>query len=700
MAGPVNPAVSPTQDPNYWHWSKAIEQPKSDESSAYAIKGAAETLGEGIKLGDEVLKDYIKTGVQADLDPIVKERTDQLGATLDVLKDKGGSKIAEMGAQEVPRDVKAIEPVLSTLNEARANGRLSQTDYIAKRDSVLKDWRSRFQGYRDYIDAVGEKVTGIPTANALIHSRIEDINSFVQNANKEKDKLNSEVYSHMNVLGPALVHGYFSGQIDAATIRIKMAERLASHYDLEERNLQRTTMLGDRDALAKTTKDLFTDTANAMVHQSMDDVTTIAGLGTRKFSEFMDDINSGKIKPTPDQARALASVYTGHMQIVDKQLDAVLNAPRQMKDKDGKVTSQSTWMVDMGGNEHANPLKQASMDMYGRFVKSITDEHYGAAFSDQNYIKDRAGSAARYLLDNRDIGTDLALKSAIDKMMPNFAKDWFQLEVGHGLQGKWLAVQKAYATDYANPTSTVAPGAKATTTEQLTHARDNGAPQPIYETILKLPVYITRLDLPEDARHAMANRTFDHAGSQIFTNFNFETDGKDAQGRFRPGKYSIYQTYTSQTMAHQINLLSEHDPALRRNYLEFNATSFGTLFRQNIANLSELPDKNVKLEFDEKNMQFIPHFGDEGTKDAAKYARTGYRTRITDSIDNLNRALRGQANVLNEFKIANPAEKLLEHMEVAGFNPTKVTGLPAQIVKRIQEAKAESESVEKAYKKN
>src|SRR5580658_6617119 len=67
--------INPVADPAWWHWSKGISQPKSDEAAKYGLEGAGEVAEGAAKVADFSLKQQKEADLQAQTD---KEQKDMI----------------------------------------------------------------------------------------------------------------------------------------------------------------------------------------------------------------------------------------------------------------------------------------------------------------------------------------------------------------------------------------------------------------------------------------------------------------------------------------------------------------------------------------------------------------------------------------------------------------------------------------------
>lgn len=191
-----NPGIPDTQDPNWLGWSKSITQPEGDKSTGMLLETGAVALGEGLKFADTAFKSVIEDDIYTQAKAEQQDYQNRLQDTRTALgianaqSGKPGTILDSnnTGAPATPNALKGLNYQVDGLGQARANGHISETDYAMRLDTMAKDFRSRYPGYREFIDATVQKVTGIDPANKMITGAIADINTFASNLNTERNR--------------------------------------------------------------------------------------------------------------------------------------------------------------------------------------------------------------------------------------------------------------------------------------------------------------------------------------------------------------------------------------------------------------------------------------------------------------------------------------------------------------------------------
>jgi hypothetical protein len=173
----INPAIAEGQPKEYLGYSKEVEAPAAireqgvanrtilpegqkiaDESGKYAYEAAgaavagvanlAETIG---KAGDFYVKQDIDNKVWSQIDATRQGYITDVGAVADAqLVAQGKQPLNILYGQDnaPPPSVANVGPAVSTLESARANGKITETYYYQRLAEIAKSLRAEHPGYQ------------------------------------------------------------------------------------------------------------------------------------------------------------------------------------------------------------------------------------------------------------------------------------------------------------------------------------------------------------------------------------------------------------------------------------------------------------------------------------------------------------------------------------------------------------------------
>ena len=218
MAQLYNPGAIKDDDFKMYGGNSKIIEGKPDKTASAWISGLGSMFDLSINAADTALKEGIKTdwynrydkvnaqnGVDAyvdetgggqiapplNIDPNKYHQTGTSPQNTPVPISPSDSDVPTSGsltaAGLAPPNLNRHEYTLSRLNAAHKAGRLSDTLYYAQLEANIREIRAQNPGYREYIDQLVQKTTGITPANALRKAVENDLNKAQQLAQKGVD---------------------------------------------------------------------------------------------------------------------------------------------------------------------------------------------------------------------------------------------------------------------------------------------------------------------------------------------------------------------------------------------------------------------------------------------------------------------------------------------------------------------------------
>lgn len=185
-----NPDVQKETPDQYLGYSKPISGYQGNQSQGSLLKG----IGTDIEEGADVLNKAVKTDLNDQIDKGLTERRDaykdRLMTVYNKSMDNPDSLLPDQQKGVPPADTKGqIDHSLDTLAAARKSGKYSDMYLDMQYDDFLKGMRSKYPGYREYIDETAAKSLdrGLP-ANREVRQLTSDINANIQTAKEDRKK--------------------------------------------------------------------------------------------------------------------------------------------------------------------------------------------------------------------------------------------------------------------------------------------------------------------------------------------------------------------------------------------------------------------------------------------------------------------------------------------------------------------------------
>lgn len=648
-----NPQVQPTPDPYFLHLSRPIGNIDADKSKALAISATGEGISDAVKGADEVVKKTIEDKVYDKASAIRDQFSSQL-AEADTLVRQKPDLITDDGstgpATGVPAQLKGLPSTLDMLDNARANGKVSPTNYKAQLDSIASDLRSQFPGYRQYIDSQFEKVVGMNPANALIESRIQDINSFQVRINENQNKVLTYLGSHNEYpITAALAQRAQTGNLSMSQAIAALSPFIQSDHNLRmgTARIEQDKLVGemaDRQA-TQVIGDYTAGTGAAHINGIM----ITAGLDhPTRISDYIEGVKKGTIPlPTPQQNEALVSMLTQDKASAQAEMRAELYRKNPNDLRDPKNPNSGRTPASYIKNiEDINKHIAAGTALHDTLIDLITNKDTGTAQAlsrmstalvDAQYAQLLQSTARADPKDpnSRPLGDMLKMIAIGTKVGgPNVGAQTLSQALGMNLGTVMGTVVSKMATDlttsegrrqvadprtgatyYGQQPPAAAPYNPASQTQVLPPAPSmndtvvaaiqRGVPAAGIKIIANLPTIVSDPKQPDEKKLAITKNTFSPENIPLLNNFVRENRDPDS-GKVQGGQYSTFRTYGA--IAPDIVKLDRAQPGqnVLTNYKNWMENSFShILFPSELKDLSQFK-ATANVDFQYSNMPNEP----------------------------------------------------------------------------------------------
>jgi hypothetical protein len=384
----VLPQNLQAEQPQYYlNMSRPVGNIVPDKSKGMALAGAGKMMDQAFSAYDPIKKSSLDSEIHNTLDPMQEDELDRLKKDWSMVI--GGAKLVPPGVMpqnqppnildrdptggtgQAPTEVKEVGNRLSTIEGVRAKGQLSMTHLDMMSDSFLKDLRARNPGYKNYIDAEGERVTGRTVAMKTINSLMRDINSYADKVGKARDDALNMIDrpESMKVLGSdwAQAHNEVKNQVPGASDRwlgmVAKAQAQEYKHDWQMKDLQMRAEKGKVDG----------DEMERVQTQYANDLATrFADLGVHggHTDKEIADLHSDPNKRTPSDVEARQELQILNQKREEMRADLI----RHNNQDTGKGSPAGI----MGAERLARVLKtfdEATMPI----IKAYSDGEYGKA---------------------------------------------------------------------------------------------------------------------------------------------------------------------------------------------------------------------------------------------------------------------------------------------------------------------------------
>lgn len=667
----------------YGGLAKPISDPKAYSATAEAINTGAKVTADVVKVAHTLTQQDLDDRIHNKIDAIRDPYAAQLSSALDEAKgakqiqegtvtrtDVQGNPIGPRGTLDilseptgqVPKALDDLTPNLTALQGARANKKISKTDYDARLDALAKDFRRDFPGWRDYIDAKFQSITGENPANAVIRSRIQDINSWVAASKSEQDK----------ILGVAMREENL--RIEGMPERIQIA-KATGNYDSLLKFIQENTITKRRAELAEQG---LNETKFTLADKALQSTKLGEKQASQRVTNYMDTLleasgistDPAKAQATfegmdPAQAQQTAQLIRSKVELMRAQIRADLHAPIK---GDSGGNSKAFYM----GPDAVNKTIDESIKPALALADYLDNKQNGLAFHYARMNQAWQDTAANQMLGTKKMGDMLregkvfeqhfgsqALAVIIPKLMTDGISDEYKKYKVSAISKKWDAVM-------ANPDPVT--GAPRTLKDDVLEARKQVMTDPeltaeekpkimakLNETFISQIRDIQDPTIPADIRKRYVERAYSEEGKGLIA--QLERDGIGTGGK--KGKFSVYNDlYSDEQTAAIAKLGGKHwemykdsaQSAWSNELLKPELRSLNSIIIQN---------PNVEITWNDKEHKFGANFGPATASGGMFGAPSDYKSvvpaagevsrftqeRVGDTVRRLNSTLQKYATI-------------------------------------------------------
>jgi hypothetical protein len=593
-----NPQVAPTNDPNFTNISRPISDLVADKSKAVAISGATDLLNSGVKLADTLTKQSIDTDTREGVETLRDAYTDSLKAIRNVQLASADPTNSQANATLLPNDGAAPPPGLQNgLNRVQqlgtalaqnGGGKINDTLYTGALNSLAKQLRNSYPGYKDYIDDKIKSVSGVDPANAFMRNLMEDINRNVEEGKTERNATRTmlrggvaEGFKDVNgVTAAQMLEGYDKGIFDTHQVNKWYNQARTLEYTLKTKAAARADRQADDvDAAKLTTKDLSTVTGQ-IIDQAW--TTMTIGKNTDTPAKLFDYIQKNAGNPNVTDERS---------QAIGQQLGAMRTAMFNQAWAEATKGGANSMIAKMGGDaEAAKKVIEGRLATMDLAIKSVYDNQWGAAYSHMNMNKAIANDSTNlmYNAPNEEVRRYNRMVGAVNQISPQAASQFFKNSlVGNVPQAEKEFLKNTKLELLVQPDQEM--GSLISANGQLQKMKAKGATSPkTYSDFIDTVGLITDKNWSLENRINLARGFFDpEKNAGLLSDKNFKKD-QTVNGRYIPGKYSVFTKLSSPDVAKSIAELGNTRPDIAKDYDVMMSREFGEqLFSREIKDLGQ-----------------------------------------------------------------------------------------------------------------
>lgn len=629
-------------DPNAPNWTGASRGP---DRHAYTADRSFETLFSG--LGEAVtgaanaaytgIVENIKTDWRKEFEPV--RDAQGVGDTTDAatvgLRHPAGS----------PPQMESFESRAQKLTEAHREGRIGDGYYYAQLNAMSKEMRSKYPGFRDEVDAVIQKTTGVVPANALRNAVLAQLEA--GRSAEEKAAKDAQAYALKNEQHwtPQMRERVASGGalptiqelspiVSANEGRKRMVQAVRGELELEES--QGKAVAGKAEDAAR---------------------NEVWGLYGQTFGPAMASLD-GKIQSTltsgkPPTAQEMAAIEQEVQRLemtFQSGVDRVINGVPE-----GGTKSLASMIRDA---DKVRKLREEALAPFMRIKEAIANKDFGLAQANARFLARQADAKGRELITRYDsLGTLAGL--ATTEGGKAFVAQLNVIPGGAAIQSQILKdVRDSFHMSHA--------AGKTTLADEVKEGKVQGAGAAYWRS---------RLD---DIQRVLAdpNTSPEIRANYAKAVFSSEIPFKE--------KAQAFRQLASPAVSQQMVAIKETQPEVFKQYQDWMMKSFFQVHKQLGDDVNAATEqKHLAVKFNPQTNQFEIGVTQEGMN----VIKPRLRGALTDPLEAIARTQPGARGVVDAVNEMNRNIKVLEPiMKATGMD----VGAEMQNLLKIQKVQPDA----------
>lgn len=687
-----NPDIPKEQLPNYWYWSRPIQQPTfaapqgnkipveihADTSKAEAIKGIGDIAGSAIKGTDAYLSMYSKDIASNAAEGIRDE------ATADVESKTGGPSLLADDRAPLPDHIQGALDKAKPLQDAQDSGKLpSDTYYKMRLAASQKDLRSSVPpGYWPDIDRGFEETTGMNPANAYLAAKMRDLHTMMTANDKDKqaiDKILTDMYAGGNENASHIMNARKAGAgLSDADTRAWIARENANEHRLKTINDQYA--IREREGQMNGNGDLLTTLA------SRDTIQYAHNRASSYYDtrQLLMDASTGRHLDLDDpKDRALyAQNIDAKQREFERDIDDYGNQAVYTDQTGNKRTRR-----DILGDTAFDNVKKSALSRFEADKRFVTDQGLQAGTYWRQAVEGAEAEAKMSVYNNKSIGEMSKMAFGFNHW---FGAEWMRDYAKTALQARFPQAVNTWAGVDTIQTGAATPEEPWVSTQTFKSAYQDGFRDPgFYSWILNNKIYGGLLN----------PQTTDEGKRQFIDHFFLPQNSKFLSLISPGGQTKVFNQLSQPAVTDQVFAVGKPDQQINyKNSVEgwFKTTTGTNIETVNDAVKGEKSPIPLIFHYNDKLHEFS--ITDEGGRilslnaDREYFDKTGrlntpYIAALKKTVTELNRGLSNLGYVYSKEPAVTAEEKhakvnshIFDTLQAIGFdiNPEKITGLPAE----------------------
>lgn len=548
--------------------TSAVARAKSKSMSPY-IDAAANLFGPLVKVGEIAMENYIQNDIQSEVD---KARTDY-GNDAAITVAAGNNAFSSN--PPTPEAITQAEKNLEGLTAANAAGRLPESHYWARLETMVRQMKMRFPGHKDEIDQMVGRIAGATPANALRRALQDE-------RDRVTGQLDAEHVASVRLQQELAQGGILDEAVPGASERIARGETLS---------LEEMTVGQNRVQARETQRKRELDDLNLDAKRGEVDKTKTEAVAARQVSEMADVLINTSMNQTAPNGKTFR-------ENLREAQDALLAGGAPDSKQAAIVAGQFTVLRENTLGSMRTYLRRNFSGLEGgarldaEAQKRILDP-IEAQFKDMETAILTGDASMLKISDTlAKAMVDKAAYQQLDRSAVLTSVSALRRNIGPELANVYLnALPKDFA-DFTTVLTTQAVTDAATDRGSVAQSFDKMKdskvtdPRAYTSTVQTLAKMLADPSVPEATKTSIVNRTFSPENWKVI-------------GRLQPqDQVTTYGMLTSEEVRNVMEARKGEDPQGWSNYVEWTKQSFMSLLRQRGDDIATSLGSDFQLQMD------------------------------------------------------------------------------------------------------
>lgn len=321
--------VNPTE--NYTGRSRGVDRAQPNNAFGTLFEGIGNVVESVTKAVDDrnqrVIDDELRTGIDAirgaqGVDAVVNNPEVMLTNSQPGVGGTGGNGV-NGGSATPPPTVDNATNEIARFTQAYKDGRISDTMYYAKVESLARQVRAKYPGYREIIDQKVSSIIGTNPANALRSSILQQLGAAQSEAKSKANSQESWVNQNLEYIPPNLRQQWDAGNRSPelyAQMRDIANKRQIKKADVSDAKSEYELARLAGNATEEQVLTIATKEANTIVNNIINNGLSVGGSGAQLYNSILEMVKTGK-RPSPEDVQKFMQQYGA----LELQTDAALN---------------------------------------------------------------------------------------------------------------------------------------------------------------------------------------------------------------------------------------------------------------------------------------------------------------------------------------------------------------------------------------